>query len=131
MKIMIMMCLILLAGIGAASGTRRCAGTCVCMAQRLVRRRTLPAPVPAPNRIKELDLQGVPPYLLSGVEERSREVPQLGECGCECVAPEPSLILLSDCGSTTQGKTRECMYSFFSHKLRLEISLSDVNECFV
>ncbi len=70
-----MMCLILLEGIGAASGTRRCPGTCVCMAQRLVCRCTLPGP--APNRIKELDLRGVPLYLLSGWRSIAGRFPNL------------------------------------------------------
>ncbi len=116
------------------TATRRCAGSCVCMDQRLVCRRTLPGRMLAPSRVRNLDLRGLPPSLLSGWRGVAARFPNLESVDVRgsglCLTPEPGLTLLSDCSTTTQGKTRDCIYIFLTISLDCpELSLSDVNTC--
>ncbi len=134
MKSMMMMMMMVMMMMALSTATTRCAGSCLCMGQKLVCRRTLPGRMVAPSRVRELDLRGLPPSLLSGWRGVAARFPNLESIDVRgsglCLTPEPGLTLLSDCSSTTQGKTRNCMYIFLTISLDCpELSLSVINAC--
>ncbi len=94
MKTMMMMMVMMMMALATTTATSRCAGACVCMGQRLVCRRTLPGRMLAPGRVRELDLRGLPPSLLSGWRGVAGKFPNLHTVDVRgsglCLTAEPS-----------------------------------------